>query len=59
MESRINHNPKQRERIGVGVIGVGKMGRRHSLHLANRIVGANLVALADIDANRFQHRWEA
>lgn len=38
--------------IGVGVIGVGQMGRRHSLNLAKRIAGANLVALMDIDADR-------
>jgi predicted dehydrogenase len=36
--------PKQ---LGVGVIGVGMLGRRHAENLAYRIPGARLVAVAD------------
>ncbi len=38
-----------RERLGVGVVGVGAIGRRHAENLALRIPRARLVAVADID----------
>jgi predicted dehydrogenase len=34
-------------RLGVGVVGVGKVGRRHAENIARRIPGARLVAVAD------------
>jgi len=37
------------ERIGVGVVGAGLMGRRHAENAASRIAGARLVALFDAD----------
>jgi len=36
--------------VGVGVIGVGAMGRIHAEHLATRIHGARLAAIADTNA---------
>ena len=38
--------------IGVGLIGSGQMGGRHSLNLAKRIAGAKVVALMDVDETR-------
>jgi myo-inositol 2-dehydrogenase/D-chiro-inositol 1-dehydrogenase len=35
--------------VGVGVIGVGAMGRIHAEHLATRVPGARLVAIADVN----------
>lgn len=37
----------RREPIGVGVIGVGRMGAQHAENLAGTVVGARLVAIAD------------
>jgi myo-inositol 2-dehydrogenase/D-chiro-inositol 1-dehydrogenase len=37
------------QRLGFGVIGVGAMGRIHARHLASRVPGARLVAVADVD----------
>ncbi len=42
--------------IAFGVIGAGAIGRLHAQHLASRVPGASLVAIADIDrsaAERF------
>ena len=36
-------------KLGVGVLGVGRLGRRHAENLRNRIPGAQLVAVADTD----------
>jgi len=38
-----------RERIGVGVVGVGIMGRRHAENAAHSIPGARLAAVFDAD----------
>lgn len=37
--------------LGVGVIGVGLLGRRHAANLARRVPGARLVAVADVRAD--------
>jgi len=37
------------ERVNIGLIGAGRIGRVHGRHLARRIDEANLVAIADID----------
>lgn len=39
-------------KVGVGVIGVGEMGRRHADNLRRRVPQACLVAVADIDVGR-------
>ncbi len=58
--------------LNVGVIGAGRMGSFHALHLSNRIAGARLFALADqkpevrealgrdlhIDPSRVFEKWE-
>lgn len=36
------------ERINVGIIGAGRIGRVHAEHLAHRIPEANVVAIADV-----------
>ena len=33
--------------LGVGIVGVGVLGRQHAVNLANRIPSARLVAIAD------------
>lgn len=38
--------------LKIGVIGVGAMGSIHAEHLATRIPGARLAAIADVDAKR-------
>src|SRR2546430_17387055 len=38
-----------RERVGVGVVGVGTMGRRHAENAAHSIPGARLAAVFDAD----------
>src|SRR3989454_9878855 len=38
-----------RDRIGVGVVGVGTMGRRHAENAAHSIPGARLAAVFDAD----------
>lgn len=43
------------ERVGVGVIGLGKMGISHARRLkAGQISGARLAAVCDVDEARFQ-----
>jgi len=37
------------ETVGMGVIGLGKIGRLHAAHLANGIRGARLAAVCDAD----------
>lgn len=39
-------------KLGVGVLGVGTMGKQHAYNLRHRIPEANLVAVADTDLNR-------
>ncbi|HXW37609.1 MAG TPA: Gfo/Idh/MocA family oxidoreductase [Nitrososphaerales archaeon] len=37
------------ERVGVGVIGVGSIGKTHASNLATRVPGAKLVAVSDVN----------
>jgi scyllo-inositol 2-dehydrogenase (NAD+) len=39
-------------KLGVGVLGVGEMGRRHADNLRRLVPNAKLVAIADVDADR-------
>src|ERR1700757_4815266 len=39
-------------KLGVGVLGVGEMGRRHAENLRRLVPQARLVAVADVDAGR-------
>ena len=39
-------------KLGVGVLGVGEMGRRHADNLRRLVPNAELLAVADIDAER-------
>jgi scyllo-inositol 2-dehydrogenase (NAD+) len=39
-------------KLGVGVLGVGEMGRRHADNLRRLVSHAQLVAVADVDAER-------
>ena len=39
----------ERERVRVGIIGAGRIGRLHAGHLASRIPEARLVAIADVN----------
>lgn len=39
-------------KLGVGVLGVGTMGKQHAYNLRNRIPEAQLIAVADADLNR-------
>lgn len=39
-------------KLGIGVLGVGTMGKQHAYNLRNRIPEAHLVAVADADLNR-------
>src|SRR5258707_715159 len=39
-------------RLGVGVLGVGEMGRRHAENLRHLVPQAKLVAVADLAAER-------
>jgi predicted dehydrogenase len=39
-------------KLGVGVLGVGTMGKQHAYNLRQRIPEADLVAVADADLNR-------
>lgn len=41
-------------KLGVGVLGVGEMGRRHAQNLRSLVPGARLIAVADISAGRAQ-----
>ena len=40
------------EKLGIGVLGVGTMGKQHAYNLRHRIPEAHLVAVADADLNR-------
>lgn len=40
------------KKIGVGVLGVGEMGKRHAENLRHLVPGAELVAIADVAAAR-------
>lgn len=39
-------------KLGIGVLGVGEMGRRHAENLRRLVPGARLVAVADVAATR-------
>jgi predicted dehydrogenase len=39
-------------KLGVGVVGVGEMGKRHAENLRRRVPGARLVAIADASEGR-------
>ena len=39
-------------KLGVGVLGIGEMGRRHAENLRRLVPQAQLVAVADVDAGR-------
>ena len=39
-------------KLGVGVLGVGTMGKEHAYNLRHRIPEAKLIAVADADLNR-------
>ena len=39
-------------KLGIGVLGVGEMGRRHAENLRRLVPEANLIAVADVDAAR-------
>jgi len=41
-------------KLGVGVVGVGTMGRRHAENLRHAVPQAHLVAVADADRGRAQ-----
>ena len=41
-------------KLGVGVVGVGDMGRRHAENIRSLVPGARLVAVADPDSARAQ-----
>jgi predicted dehydrogenase len=42
-------------KLGLGVLGMGEMGRRHAENLRRHVAGANLVAVADVAADRARH----
>jgi predicted dehydrogenase len=39
-------------KLGVGVVGVGEMGKRHAENLRQRVPGARLIAIADVSEER-------
>jgi len=39
-------------KLGIGVVGIGEMGRRHAENLRRNIPGAKLVAVADVSEDR-------
>jgi scyllo-inositol 2-dehydrogenase (NAD+) len=41
-----------RAKLGVGVVGVGDMGRRHAQNLRSLVPGARLVAVSDVSEDR-------
>ena len=43
------------KKIGIGVLGVGEMGKRHAENLRRLVPGAELVAIADVAAERAKH----
>ncbi len=47
------------ERLNFGVIGAGRIGRLHARHLAYRVAGARLAAIADPDAGAASEAAEA
>jgi myo-inositol 2-dehydrogenase/D-chiro-inositol 1-dehydrogenase len=38
----------KRDRVGIGLVGAGRIGRLHAANLANRIPNARLVAISDV-----------
>lgn len=42
------------KKVNVGLIGAGRIGRLHGRHLAHRVDGANLAAIADINLESAQ-----
>ncbi len=50
------------QRIGIGLIGAGRIGKRHAENIATRIAGASLVAVADVNEQAAEStavRWGA
>ena len=45
----MNAGMSGRGQLGIGLIGVGRIGRIHGVNVANRIAGARLVAVCDLD----------
>ena len=41
-------------KLGIGVLGVGEMGRRHAENIRHLVPQARLVAVADVAATRAQ-----
>lgn len=39
-------------KLGIGVVGVGEMGKRHAENLRRNVPGARLIAIADVAAER-------
>ena len=39
-------------KLGVGVVGVGEMGRRHAENLRRNVPEARLIAIADVSQER-------
>jgi predicted dehydrogenase len=42
-------------KLGIGVVGVGTMGKQHALNIRRLIPEAQLIAVADADLSRAQH----
>jgi scyllo-inositol 2-dehydrogenase (NAD+) len=47
-------NTNLRGKLGVGVVGVGEMGRCHARNLRTLVPGAELIAVADVSEERVQ-----
>ncbi len=45
-------------KLGVGVLGVGEMGKRHAENLRRNVPEARLVAIADVSADRARQMAE-
>jgi myo-inositol 2-dehydrogenase/D-chiro-inositol 1-dehydrogenase len=39
-------------KLGIGVVGIGEMGRRHAENLRRNVPGARLIAVADVSEER-------
>jgi myo-inositol 2-dehydrogenase/D-chiro-inositol 1-dehydrogenase len=39
-------------KLGIGVVGVGEMGKRHAENLRRNVPQARLIAIADVSAER-------
>src|SRR6202789_4697809 len=45
-------------KLGIGVVGVGEMGRRHAEHLRRNVPDARLIAIADVSEDRARRAAE-